>query len=94
MEAPHQPRLLDQVRERCRVKHYSLRTEQAYIHWIRRFILFHGKSKGAGVSSRIVPSAMKLNRNLPSQVLHRHMISGIIRQHGNSENKLALREWT
>jgi hypothetical protein len=43
MEAPRQPRLLDQVRERCRVKHYSLRTEQAYIHWIRRFILFHGK---------------------------------------------------
>lgn len=43
MEAPRQPRLLDQVRERCRVKHYSLRTEQAYTHWIRRFILFHGK---------------------------------------------------
>lgn len=43
MEAPRQPRLLDQVRERCRVKHYSLRTEQAYTHWIRRYILFHGK---------------------------------------------------
>ena len=38
-----QPRLLDQVRERIRVKHYSLRTEQAYIHWIKRFIFFHGK---------------------------------------------------
>ncbi len=37
------PRLLDLVRERIRVKHYSLRTEQSYIGWIRRYILFHGK---------------------------------------------------
>ena len=37
------PRLLDRVRERIRVKHYSLRTEDAYLHWIRRFIFFHGK---------------------------------------------------
>lgn len=38
-----QPRLLDQLRDRIRVKHYSLRTEQAYVDWARRFILFHGK---------------------------------------------------
>ena len=38
-----QPRLLDQVRERCRVKHYSIRTEKRYCDWIRRFILFHRK---------------------------------------------------
>lgn len=37
------PRLLDQVRERIRVKHYSLRTQDAYLHWIRRFIFFHSK---------------------------------------------------
>jgi integron integrase len=37
------PRLLDQVREAIRVRHYSLRTEEAYVDWIRRFILFHGK---------------------------------------------------
>ena len=37
------PKLLDQVRERIRVKHYSLRTEEAYLHWIRRFIHFHGR---------------------------------------------------
>ena len=37
------PRLLDRVRDRIRVKHYSLRTEQAYVDWIRRFIGFHGK---------------------------------------------------
>jgi integron integrase len=37
------PKLLDQVRDRIRVKHYSIRTEQAYLGWIKRFILFHGK---------------------------------------------------
>ena len=37
------PRLLDQVRARTRVLHYSIRTEEAYVGWIRRFILFHGK---------------------------------------------------
>ena len=36
-------RLLDQVREVIRFKHYSLRTEHAYIHWIKRFIFFHQK---------------------------------------------------
>jgi integron integrase len=37
------PRLLTQVSERLRLKHYSIRTEQAYLGWIKRFILFHGK---------------------------------------------------
>lgn len=37
------PRLLTQVRDAIRVRHYSLRTEEAYVAWIRRFILFHGK---------------------------------------------------
>ena len=40
---PSSPRLLDQVRERIRVKHYSLRTEQAYVGWIKRYIFFHDK---------------------------------------------------
>jgi len=37
------PKLLDEVRGCIRARHYSRRTEQAYVHWIRRFILFHGK---------------------------------------------------
>ncbi len=37
------PRLLDQVREAVRARHYSCRTEKAYIHWIKRYIFFHGK---------------------------------------------------
>jgi integron integrase len=37
------PRLLDQVRAALRLGHYSVKTEEAYVGWIRRFILFHGK---------------------------------------------------
>src|SRR5688572_31152511 len=37
------PRLLDRVREAIRARHYSRRTEKAYVHWIKRYIFFHGK---------------------------------------------------
>src|SRR5205809_7202235 len=37
------PRLLDRVRAAVRARHYSRRTEKAYVGWIRRYILFHGK---------------------------------------------------
>ncbi|NCJ06245.1 integron integrase [Synechococcales cyanobacterium C] len=41
---PPQPRkLLDQVRDALRVRHYAYRTEETYVQWIRRYILFHGK---------------------------------------------------
>ena len=36
------PRLLDQVREQIRLKHYSIRTERVYCEWVKRFIRFHG----------------------------------------------------
>ncbi len=37
------PRLLEDVRAAIRARHYSRRTEEAYVHWIRRFIVFHGR---------------------------------------------------
>ena len=40
---PRKPRLLDTVRDAIRVRHYSPRTERAYLGWIRRYILFHDK---------------------------------------------------
>ena len=43
MEATQPPKLLEQVRDRIRVKHYSIRTETQYIQWVKRFILFHDK---------------------------------------------------
>ena len=36
------PKVLDQLRERIRYLHYSMRTEEAYVHWVRAFIRFHG----------------------------------------------------
>ncbi len=41
--ASAKPKLLDRVRWHLRVKHYSLRTEEHYLQWIRRYILFHRK---------------------------------------------------
>jgi len=38
-----QPRLLDRVRQAIRARHYSLRTEEAYVGWIKRYIFFHDK---------------------------------------------------
>lgn len=40
---PPKPKLLDQVRDAIRTRHMSYRTEEAYVHWIKRFIFFHGK---------------------------------------------------
>jgi site-specific recombinase XerD len=42
-ERPQPAKLLDRVRSAIRTRHYSLRTEEAYVGWIRRFILFHNK---------------------------------------------------
>ncbi len=51
-QAPAQPKpkLLDRVREAIRTRHYSRRTEEAYVGWIRRFIFFHGKRHPAEMS--------------------------------------------
>lgn len=37
------PKLLDEVRDRIRARHYSIRTEESYLRWMKDFILFHGK---------------------------------------------------
>ena len=41
--APAPPRLLDSLRHAVRVRHYSIRTEDTYLDWVRLFILLHGK---------------------------------------------------
>ena len=47
---PPKPKLLDQVRQAIRTRHYSPRTEEAYVHWIKRFIFFHNKRHPAEIS--------------------------------------------
>ncbi|MCA1978567.1 MAG: integron integrase [Thiobacillus sp.] len=48
------PRLLDQVRGKIRLKHYSIRTEQAYVDWIKRFVLHFDKRHPAEMGAREV----------------------------------------
>ena len=43
------PRLLDQLRDRLRYLHYSIRTEEAYVHWVRAFVRFHSLRHPAGM---------------------------------------------
>ena len=45
------PRLLDRVRAAVRLRHYSRRTEKAYVAWIRRYVVFHGKRHPADMGA-------------------------------------------
>lgn len=61
------PRLLDRMRDVLRARHYSIRTEESYAQWVRRFILFHGKKH---------PSAMgadEINEYLTHLAVERHV---------------------
>jgi hypothetical protein len=51
MLEPPPRKLLDQVRDAIRLKHYSYSTEKTYVLWIRRFILFHNKRHPAEMST-------------------------------------------
>jgi site-specific recombinase XerD len=48
---PPKPRLLDRVRQALQARHGSRRTEKAYVAWIRRYILFHGKRHPADMGA-------------------------------------------
>ena len=61
------PRLLDQVRETIRTKHYSIRTEQSYVQWVRRYILFHNKRHPKDMGEKEINEFLKhlaVNRNV------------------------------
>ncbi|HUP62645.1 MAG TPA: integron integrase [Thermoanaerobaculia bacterium] len=50
-EPPKPPRLLDRLRDAIRVRQYSIRTEEAYVQWARRFIFFHNKKHPAAMGA-------------------------------------------
>jgi hypothetical protein len=54
--ASEKPRLLDEVRQALRTRHYSRRTEKAYVAWIRRYVLFHGKRHPAEMGATEITS--------------------------------------
>ena len=59
---PIPPKLLVQVAEKIRLKLYSTRTEQSYVHWIKRYILFHDKRHPKEMGKRSA-STYLTNRN-------------------------------
>lgn len=62
-----EPKLLDQLRERIRRFNYSLRTEDAYLHWVKRFILFHNKRHPSQLGEKEVEaflSHLAVDRNV------------------------------
>jgi site-specific recombinase XerD len=61
---PGKPKLLDLVRETIRRKHYSIRTEEASVDWIKRFIFFHHKRHAADMSE---PEIVKFLNHLAVQ---------------------------
>jgi integrase len=74
------PKLLDRVREAIRGRHYSRRTEEAYVAWIRRYIVFHRKTHPAcGRASRAV-----------AIVLSREEIGAILKQLTGTERLVVM----
>ena len=63
MEKRPKKKLLDQVRDVIRLKHYSIRTEEAYVNWIRRYILFHNKRHLREMGSREIESFLTIRRS-------------------------------
>ncbi|MEO6078622.1 MAG: integron integrase [Steroidobacteraceae bacterium] len=74
------PRLLDQMRERIRYKHYSLRTEKAYLFWVRRYIRFHAlkhpRTMGAAEVERYLTHLATTSKVSPST--HKQALAAIL----------------
>ena len=62
-----EPKLLDRVRQTIRTRQYSRRTEEAYVHWILRYIVFHGKKHPATLG------APDISRSLPWLAVERQV---------------------
>ena len=53
------PRLLDRLGEKIRLKHYSIRTEEAYANWVRRFVFYHGRRHPGEMGAAEVEAFLK-----------------------------------
>lgn len=66
------PKLLDEMRDALRMRHYSIRTEQSYLQWIKRYILFHNKThprelREADISAFLTDLAVNKNVSASTQ---------------------------
>ena len=80
--SPQKPKLLDQVRQAIRTRHYSPKTEESYVHWIKRFIFFHDKRHPAQMAEKEIAQFLSsLAEELPRERLNaksslkRHLVS-------------------
>ncbi len=73
-------KVLDQLRERIRYLHYSLPTEQAYVHWVRAFIRFHGVRHPATLGSSEVEAFLSwlANERKVSVSTHRQALAAAV----------------
>lgn len=73
-------KLLDQLRERIRYKHYSLRTERAYVQWAKRFVLFHDKRHPRDMGAREVEAFLShlANEGNVSASTHQQALSALL----------------
>jgi len=70
------PKLLDRVRWQLRSKHYSIRTEEACIDWIRRFILFHRKRHPEEMGEQEISaflSHLAVEKNVAASTQNQHV---------------------
>jgi hypothetical protein len=80
------PKLLDQVREAARLRHLSLRTEQAYVGWIRRYVPFHDKRQPREMGAEEI-------RGFPSDLaVHRRVSASTQRQAFSASVPCSLKE--
>ncbi len=81
---PHSGRLLDRCRERMRYLHYSLRTEQSYVYWIRWFIRWHGMRHPKEMGKQAVEAflLMLANERKVSRSTHRQALSALLFLYG------------
>ncbi|MCK4297230.1 MAG: integron integrase [Candidatus Marinimicrobia bacterium] len=90
------PKLLDQLRELLKIKHYSYRTEQAYVQWVKRFILFHNKKHPKDMREKEITqflSHLAVNRNISASTqnqalcaivfLYKHVLNKDLNEFGN-----------
>lgn len=78
--APQSTRLLDQVRERARYLHYSLRTEKAYVYWVRFFVRWHGLRHPRDMGAPQVQAflTMLANERRVSSSTHNQALSALL----------------
>src|SRR6266480_4728811 len=74
---PEGPKLLDRVRAAIRARHYSRRTEESYVAWVKRFALFHGKKHPSSMGGDEVNVAAATQSQALSALifLYRHVLN-------------------